>query len=518
MIEGGISVKDALNAGVAQTTIDQIFTSPQLDTSLITSDNVSILETNPGVYTSQAQLNESAASYMARIMADGVIDATERNNMLQIATSEGVTFDDLLNSAVDANIMFNTTCPAGQVFDQATQQCVADGTDPRPCPDGTAYNATTNTCDPITTTDPRPCPDGTAYNATTNTCDPITTTGCTNADGSPKTCAEGFTLDASCNCIRDACPTGQELFNGVCVPICPTGFTRNAAGVCQENITVCEDGYTLNPVTGNCVPNNSIPDCGTGEKYNPATGQCEKIFVNTQEEYVTPTVYQPLPDNTGVYAAGEESLDTTFRESAPRTEVLDSYGNLTNFDYTPAASLRSATGSGYNWTPPTVTGRPRSLMGADLLARYTGGRAAADLRQLTTGLGNGRTYSDYTGVLQNPGSYGGGLSKSQLYSRMRGLDYQRDNAAAADRQASAARGGISAYLAANPDIAASYESQSQKGQLGGQSLEQFARNHYNTTGRAEMSAGNEGSIYSGGKHWRARRCYRLYKRGGWLRG
>jgi hypothetical protein len=274
------------------------------------------------------------------------------------------------------------------------------------------------------------------------------------------------------------------------VSICPTGFTRNAAGVCQENITVCGDGYTLNPVTGNCVPNNSIPDCGTGEKYNPATGQCEKIFVNTQEEYVTPTVYQPLPDNTGVYAAGEESLDTTFRDSAPRTEVLDSYGNLTNFDYTPAASLRSATGSGYNWTPPTVTGRPRSLMGADLLARYTGGRAAADLRQLTTGLGNGRTYSDYTGVLQNPGSYGGGLSKSQLYSRMRGLDYQRDNAAAADRQASGASGGISAYLAANPDIAASYESQ--RGQLGGQSLEQFARNHYNTTGRAEMAAGNRG--------------------------
>jgi hypothetical protein len=213
-------------------------------------------------------------------------------------------------------------------------------------------------------------------------------------------------------------------------------------------------------------------------------------FPQTQEEYVTPTVYQPLPDNTSVYAAGEESLDREFRDSAPRTEVLDSYGNLTNFDYTPAASLRSATGSGYNWTPPTVTGRPRSLMGADLLARYTGGRSEADLRQLTTGLGNGRTYSDYTGVLQNPGSYSGGLSKSQLYSRMRGLDYQLDNAAAADREASGASGGISAYLAANPDIAASYESQ--RGQLGGQSLEQFARNHYNTTGRAEMVAGTRG--------------------------
>ena len=157
----------------------------------------------------------------------------------------------------------------------------------------------------------------------------------------------------------------------------------------------------------------------------------DPLSPNRPVVYPPGTVYQPLPDNTGVYSPGEESLDREFRDSAPRTEVLDSYGNLVNFDYTPAAMLRSSTGSGYNWTPPTVTGRPRSLMGADLLARYTGGRSAADLRQLTTGLGNGRTYYDYTGVLENPGSYGGGLSKSQLYSRMRALDYQRDAAAAA---------------------------------------------------------------------------------------
>ena len=215
-------------------------------------------------------------------------------------------------------------------------------------------------------------------------------------------------------------------------------------------------------------------------------------FPQTQAPYTAPTVYQPLPDNTSVYAAGEESLDRTFRDSAPRTEIIDAYGGLVNFDYSPGASLTSATGSGYNFTPPTVTSRPRSLMGADQLGRYTGGRSAADLRQLTTGLGNGRTYSDYAGVLQNPGSYSGGLSKSQLYSRMRGLDYQLDAAAAADRQASTTRGNINAYLAANPDIAASYASQ--KDRLGAQSLEQFARNHYNTTGRAEMAANKRGDF------------------------
>ena len=197
-----------------------------------------------------------------------------------------------------------------------------------------------------------------------------------------------------------------------------------------------------------------------------------------------------MPDNTSVYEAGEESLDRTFRDSAPRTEIIDAYGGLVDFDYSPGASLTSATGSGYNFTPPTVTSRPRSLMGADQLGRYNRGRSAADLRQLTTGLGSGRTYSDYAGVLENPGSYSGGLSKSQLYSRMRGLDYQLDAAAAADREASGARGNINAYLEANPDIAASYESQ--KDRLGAQSLEQFARNHYNTTGRAEMAANKRG--------------------------
>ena len=284
----------------------------------------------------------------------------------------------------------------------------------------------------------------------------------------------------------EGCPAGQESVGGVCVAICPENYTRNASGNCEADVTVCGDGYMLSPTTGNCIPNNSIPDCGTGEKYNPATGNCEKIFVSEEEVYVTPTVYQPLPDNTGVYKAGEESLDRKFRNSAPRTEIIDAYGGLVNFDYTPAADLLSATGSGYNWTPPTVTSRPRSLMGAAQLGRYTGGRAAADLRQLTTGLGNGRSYSDYSKALDNPGSYSGGLSKSQLYSRMRGMDYKRD----LDAAAAGARGGIAAYLAANADVGASYKAQ--KSKLGDMTLEQFARNHYNTFGKAEMKANKRG--------------------------
>jgi hypothetical protein len=414
IMESGVSVQDALDAGVAQSTIDAIFTTPAGEPAY-------------GGPAPTATMSSDVQNYYNTIMADDQIDAAERLAMQKIATDQGLSYDDILAAGVDPNILYNIPEAAATT---------------KVCPVGTLLEGQTIGI---------------------------------NEDCGVKTAAA----------TTKVCPVGT-LLEGQTIGINEDCGVKTAAATTK----VCPVGTLLE---GQTIGINE--DCGVKTAASKLTWQeplaaSQAAFTNTQEEYVTPTVYQPLPDNTGVYAAGEESLDREFRDSAPRTEVLDSYGNLVNFDYTPAASLRSATGSGYNWTPPTVTGRPRSLMGADLLARYTGGRAAADLRQLTTGLGNGRTYSDYTGVLQNPGSYGGGLSKSQLYSRMRGLDYQRDNAAAADRQASGARGGISAYLAANPDIAASYESQ--KDRLGAQSLEQFARNHYNTTGRAEMAAGNRG--------------------------
>jgi hypothetical protein len=165
-------------------------------------------------------------------------------------------------------------------------------------------------------------------------------------------------------------------------------------------------------------------------------------FVNTQPEYVAPTVYQPIDFDPGIYAPGEEALDREFRDSPPRTEVLDQYGNLVGFDYTPAAKLLSATGSGFSWTPPSVTGRPRSLMDTGTLNRYTQGRSAQDLRQLT-----GDNYDQYSGLLNNRGSYGGGLSRSQLFALTRQQDSQRR---AAEREnAAPTTGTISDYLRLN---------------------------------------------------------------------
>jgi hypothetical protein len=84
----------------------------------------------------------------------------------------------------------------------------------------------------------------------------------------------------------------------------------------------------------------------------------------------------------------------------------------------PAAKLRSATGSGFNFQPPSVTSRPRTLMGTNQLGRYQQGRAAQDLATLTSSPFDANAYN------QLQGSYGG-LSRSQLFSLMRQQEGQK---------------------------------------------------------------------------------------------
>lgn len=59
-----------------------------------------------------------------------------------------------------------------------------------------------------------------------------------------------------------------------------------------------------------------------------------------------------------LFAKGEPALDMAFRNSPPRT-VSPVTGQ---YMYTPAASLRPATGSGFSFKPPVVTSRPRELL------------------------------------------------------------------------------------------------------------------------------------------------------------
>lgn len=202
-----------------------------------------------------------------------------------------------------------------------------------------------------------------------------------------------------------------------------------------------------------------------------------------------PDPFPMMPDTGGIYAAGQPALDEAFRASAPRTEVIEDVGGqqqLTGFDYTPAAKLLSATGSGFSFTPPSVTSRPRSLMGTEQLGRFQQGRAAQEFERLKrSGMfpDQASTPFDANAFNQLAGSYGS-MSRSQLNALMRQQGLQNR---AAQKSAPSAGGTIAEYIAANPDIQADYERQ--KGQLGGQNLNDFARNHYNTFGKSEMAAG-----------------------------
>jgi hypothetical protein len=199
--------------------------------------------------------------------------------------------------------------------------------------------------------------------------------------------------------------------------------------------------------------------------------------------------YDPTDFGTdpSIYAPGEEALDRVFRDSAPRTEVTqDIFGTqqLTGFDYRPAAELLSATGSGFSWTPPSVTGRPRSLMNTGTLNRYTQGRAAQDLRQLVgnqtiDGVTPEQRYQSYAGLLGNTGSYGGGLSRSQLYALKRQQDSQQARAKQEENT-----GTIAEYLAKYEDVRTDYARAKAAGEIPANTTpEAFALNHYNTYGR-----------------------------------
>jgi len=372
ILESGVSVEDALAAGVQQSTIDAIFTSPTARTNptYITPSTVesSFTAYAPYANMTQEEIAANAKQYLAGLTADGVIDEAEKREMQSIATERGVTFQDFLDAGVSPELLFY----------------------------------------------------------------------------SPKLKKDDDKKDDD---KKDDVKDVKDIS-------CPTG-------------------YRFDEATQSCVEIFPEIPTDTGSGADSATGV---------------TVYDPAGFGTdpSIYAPGQEALDRVFRDSAPRTEVIEDVmgtPQLTGFDYTPAAKLLSATGSGFSFTPPSVTGRPRSLMDTGTLNRYTRGRSAQDLRQLVGG--DQARYDQYSGLLNNRGSYGGGLSRSQLYA----LTRQQDSQQARARQEEST-GTIADYLRLNEDVGIDYARAKAAGELpAGTTPEAFALNHYNTYGRAEIAAG-----------------------------
>jgi hypothetical protein len=402
VLKSGVSVQDALDAGVKQSTIDAVFTSgaPLPVTAFSTPSTVtSAYESAPYAGQDMQPFYTQAQNYVAGLMADGVIDENERREAQALATQGGYTFQDMLAAGVDPSILFNVpaakktiTCPEGYTYDEAVGACVQD-----------------------------------------------------KVKEVIPSCPEGYTYDYVFKaCVKDV-----------------------------KNIS-CPTGYRFDEATQSCVEIFPEIDTDTGSGADSATGV---------------VAYDPTDFGTdpSIYAPGEEALDRVFRDSAPRTEVTqDIFGTqqLTGFDYRPAAELLSATGSGFSWTPPSVTGRPRSLMNTNTLNRYTQGRAAQDLRQLVgnqtiDGVTPEQRYQSYAGLLGNTGSYGGGLSRSQLFALKRQQDSQQARAKQEENT-----GTIAEYLAKYEDVRTDYARAKAAGEIPANTTpEAFALNHYNTYGR-----------------------------------
>jgi hypothetical protein len=123
ILESGVTVEDALKAGVKQSTIDAIFTSgaPLPVTAFSTPSTVtSAFESAPYAGQSMEQILQlGAQNYVAGLMADGVIDENERREAQTLATQQGATFQDMLAAGVDPSILFNV--PAEEIAKE--KQC-----------------------------------------------------------------------------------------------------------------------------------------------------------------------------------------------------------------------------------------------------------------------------------------------------------------------------------------------------------------------------------------------------------
>ena len=234
MVQSGIGIKDLLDAGVSQATIDQALSIPtpeaQKQVNRLTATSLTnTLAQNPTVAAELASrgaqdVYQQSRQFVENLQKDGLTDA-ERRQLQQVASQQGWGYSDIRAAGVDPSILFQS------------------------------YTA------------------------------PVGGGGGTGGGG-----------------------TGGGVIGG--------GGTGG---------------------TGSVFP-DSLP-------YTPVT-------VYDPEKFAREQGADPL------YTKGQPALDTAFRESPVRT-VSPTTGQ---YVYTPAATLRPATGSGWSWAPPVVTSRPRQLL------------------------------------------------------------------------------------------------------------------------------------------------------------
>ena len=113
--ERGVNVQGALDAGVARSTIDRVFTTPAGSPAY-------------GGPAPTATMAADVQDYYNTVMADDKIDPAERLAMQKIATDQGLSYADIVAAGVDPNILYGTPAPAGGGGTAATTKVCPAGT------------------------------------------------------------------------------------------------------------------------------------------------------------------------------------------------------------------------------------------------------------------------------------------------------------------------------------------------------------------------------------------------------
>ena len=107
MLEQGVDVNDLLNAGVKQSTIDQVFTAqgpvPMKQFTAPTTAKSSLA----GLEAQERERAIARGTSLVNKLQQGGVDAEERRRLQRAATQYGVTFEDMIRAGIDPSILFD---------------------------------------------------------------------------------------------------------------------------------------------------------------------------------------------------------------------------------------------------------------------------------------------------------------------------------------------------------------------------------------------------------------------------
>ncbi len=250
-----------------------------------------------------------------------------------------------------------------------------------PCGAGAAagyYMGQTGQCEYIGTGGVGSCTAPYQYSSTTGQCyNPnspcgaagyyMTQTGQCQYVGTTNTCASGWTMTTTGNCVQSLiqCPAGTALNQSTssCVQMgssnCPTGQTLTTMGQCVYSSIQCPSGYQLNQSTNQCVNSQNI--CPQG--YN-SVGQC--IGGGSLPSYVA---------TGGAYVGGSAYLTQDAPDDGSDIDASEVGGGISTAEY--AASSYAPQLSPVSQADMQYNTMPGYEMGAQAVAAPTSGPCPA---------------------------------------------------------------------------------------------------------------------------------------------